>query len=28
MKATGIIVLRIAESAWGTLEPQEGCFQF
>jgi len=28
MKATGIIVLRTAESTWGTLEPQEGCFQF
>jgi hypothetical protein len=24
MKATGITVVRIAESTWGTLEPQEG----
>jgi beta-galactosidase len=28
MKATGITVVRIAESTWGTLEPQEGEFDF
>ena len=28
MKATGITVVRIAESTWGTLEPQEGVFNF
>jgi beta-galactosidase len=28
MKATGITVIRIAESTWGTLEPQEGVFDF
>ena len=28
MKATGITVVRIAESTWGTLEPQEGVFDF
>lgn len=28
MKATGISVVRIAESTWGTLEPQEGVFDF
>jgi len=28
MKATGITVVRIAESSWGTLEPQEGVFDF
>jgi beta-galactosidase len=26
MKATGITVVRIAESAWGTLEPKSGVF--
>ncbi|MGC4012730.1 MAG: beta-galactosidase [Pseudomonas sp.] len=25
MKAAGISVVRIAESTWGTLEPQPGC---
>ena len=28
MKETGITVVRIAESTWGTLEPQEGVFDF
>jgi len=28
MKATGITVIRIAESTWSTLEPQEGVFDF
>ena len=28
MKATGITVVRIAESTWGTLEPQAGVFDF
>ena len=28
MKATGITVVRIAESTWGTLEPREGVFDF
>jgi beta-galactosidase len=28
MKATGITGVRIAESTWGTLEPQEGVFDF
>jgi beta-galactosidase len=28
MKAAGISVVRIAESTWGTLEPQEGVFDF
>jgi len=28
MKATGITVVRIAESTWGTLEPQPGVFDF
>ena len=28
MKETGISVVRIAESTWGTLEPQEGVFDF
>ena len=28
MKATGINVVRIAESTWGTLEPQESVFDF
>ena len=28
MKATGITVVRIAESTWGTLEPQDGVFDF
>ncbi len=28
MKATGINVVRIAESTWSTLEPQEGVFDF
>jgi beta-galactosidase len=28
MKATGITVVRIAESTWGTLEPQNGVFDF
>jgi len=28
MKATGITVVRIAESTWGTLEPQEGVYDF
>jgi beta-galactosidase len=28
MKASGITVVRIAESTWGTLEPQEGVFDF
>ena len=28
MKATGITVVRIAESTWGTLEPKEGVFDF
>src|SRR5271163_3782323 len=28
MKATGITVVRIAESTWGTLEPKSGVFDF
>ena len=28
MKAAGISVVRIAESTWGTLEPQPGVFDF
>ena len=28
MKATGITVVRIAESTWGTVEPQPGVFDF
>ncbi len=28
MKATGITVVRIAESTWGTLEPKPGVFDF
>ena len=28
MKATGITVVRIAESTWGTLEPKAGTFDF
>jgi beta-galactosidase len=28
MKAAGINVVRIAESTWGTLEPQDGVFDF
>ena len=28
MKATGINVVRIAESTWGTLEPKRGVFDF
>jgi beta-galactosidase len=28
MKATGITVVRIAESTWGTLEPERGVFDF
>lgn len=28
MKATGISVVRIAESTWGTLEPKSGVFDF
>ena len=28
MKATGITVIRIAESTWGTLEPKQGVFDF
>jgi beta-galactosidase len=28
MQATGITVVRIAESTWGTLEPQPGVFDF
>jgi beta-galactosidase len=28
MKATGITVVRIAESTWGTLEPKQGVFDF
>ena len=28
MKASNITVVRIAESTWGTLEPQEGVFDF
>ena len=28
MKATGITVVRIAESTWGTLEPKRGVFDF
>lgn len=28
MKETGVTVARIAESTWGTLEPQEGVFDF
>ncbi len=28
MKAANITVIRIAESTWGTLEPQEGVFDF
>jgi beta-galactosidase len=28
MKATGITVVRIAESTWGTLEPKDGVFDF
>jgi beta-galactosidase len=28
MKDTGITVVRIAESTWGTLEPQDGTFDF
>ncbi|MGA8026245.1 MAG: beta-galactosidase [Bryobacteraceae bacterium] len=28
MKATGITVVRIAESTWGTLEPLQGVFDF
>ena len=28
MKATGITVVRIAESTWGTLEPKAGVFDF
>src|SRR5271165_552293 len=28
MKATGITVVRIAESTWGTLEPKPGIFDF
>jgi beta-galactosidase len=28
MKATGITVVRIAESTWGTLEPRPGVFDF
>src|ERR1700691_3031444 len=28
MKATGINVVRIAESTWGTLEPKRGAFDF
>ncbi len=28
MKAANITVARIAESTWGTLEPQEGVFNF
>ena len=28
MKDTGITVVRIAESTWGTLEPQKGVFNF
>jgi beta-galactosidase len=28
MKDTGITVVRIAESTWGTLEPQKGVFDF
>jgi beta-galactosidase len=28
MKATGITVVRIAESTWGTLEPKPGTFDF
>jgi len=28
MQATGINVVRIAESTWGTLEPQDGVFDF
>ncbi len=28
MKQTGITVVRIAESTWGTLEPKEGVFDF
>jgi beta-galactosidase len=28
MKATGITVVRIAESTWGTLEPQDGVYDF
>ena len=28
VKATGITVVRIAESTWGTLEPKPGVFDF
>jgi beta-galactosidase len=28
MKAAGINVVRIAESTWGTMEPQEGVYDF
>ena len=28
MKSTGITVVRIAESTWGTLEPKQGVFDF
>ena len=28
MQSAGITVVRIAESTWGTLEPQPGVFDF